>query len=269
VKLASMLTVMVLGTACGDPGDIERPAGRTTQAIAWGEIDGERHPYVGLVLVYDAEGPVWACSGALISPTVFLTAGGCMAPVAEDFDGDGTLEEITPVRARVSFQPDLTAGPPYAWGTPHAHPGYGLEFPNTRDLGVVRLDEPVLLARYASLAPRGTVDELAAERGRADLLFDIVGYGLHGLPDFATDLKRRVAQVRYVNGTHGPGGGYLLQTAESAATGSPCWGDAGGPVLIPGTDTIVAVVTNGPTDACAGMGLHYRTDTGTAEDFLE
>lgn len=53
-------------------------------AITNGRPDGNAHPYVGLAVfdawVLDEEGnpviaPAWRCSGTLLSPTVFLTAG--------------------------------------------------------------------------------------------------------------------------------------------------------------------------------------------------
>ncbi len=44
-------------------------------AITGGELDGEGHPNVGL-LVADIDGvPAWRCTGTLIAPRVFLTAG--------------------------------------------------------------------------------------------------------------------------------------------------------------------------------------------------
>jgi V8-like Glu-specific endopeptidase len=47
-------------------------------AITDGELDGEGHPYVGLMVAQDADGiPLWRCSGTLLSKTVFLTAGHC------------------------------------------------------------------------------------------------------------------------------------------------------------------------------------------------
>jgi len=48
-------------------------------AITYGEPDGGRHPFVGmLVAEFDGQKD-WICSGTLISPTVFLTAGHCTA----------------------------------------------------------------------------------------------------------------------------------------------------------------------------------------------
>ena len=53
--LASLAAVLALG------------AGSAT-AITDGELDGNRHPYVGLMVAQDASGtPLWRCSGTLLS----------------------------------------------------------------------------------------------------------------------------------------------------------------------------------------------------------
>lgn len=47
-------------------------------AITDGELDGDGHPYVGIMVAQDTNGnPMWRCSGTLISDSVFLTAGHC------------------------------------------------------------------------------------------------------------------------------------------------------------------------------------------------
>src|SRR5262245_35062055 len=114
------------------------------QAITHGVPDGNDHPYVGLVVFFNAHGlPSHRCSGTMISPTVFLTAGHCAGDVAS---------------AKIWLTPDVTApvepGFPDnghdAAGTPIAHPDWTgvLTVPNTHDVGVVLLDAPVALAEY-------------------------------------------------------------------------------------------------------------------------
>src|SRR5688572_14994358 len=91
--------------------------------ITDGTLDGENHPYVGLMSAHDAEGThLWRCSGTLLSPTLFLTAGHCTAA-----DGD----EV-PVRAEIWFDADVESGVPAngypaqgdAGGKVFTHPQY-------------------------------------------------------------------------------------------------------------------------------------------------
>ena len=46
-------------------------------AITDGELDGEGHPHVVLLLMEVGGEPMYRCSGTLLSPTVLLTAGHC------------------------------------------------------------------------------------------------------------------------------------------------------------------------------------------------
>src|SRR5215207_2901819 len=67
-------------------------------AITGNFVEDFEHPFVGLVVFYDEDGEfLWRCSGSLLTPTVFLTAGHC----ADTEDGA--------VTARVYFQQDAGA----------------------------------------------------------------------------------------------------------------------------------------------------------------
>ena len=64
-------------------------------AITGDYVKDTEHPYVGLVVFYDADGEfIWRCTGSLLTPTVLLTAGHCA-----DTEGGA-------VTARVYFQQD-------------------------------------------------------------------------------------------------------------------------------------------------------------------
>ena len=150
------------------------------QAIINGEPDGNMHPYVGaLVTEFEvAEGETEllpACSGTLISPTVFLTAGHCT---------EFLIEENLPTY--VSFDSTFVPGESeLVSGTPYLHPDYcvGCGPPGVRwmvgyDVGVVVLDEPVEMETYGRLPSENLLDTL---QKRSPLT--VVGYGAN---DFAT-----------------------------------------------------------------------------------
>src|SRR5438876_5652987 len=52
-------------------------------AITDGELDGNRHPAVVLLLMEVNGQPAFRCSGTLLSPTVLLTAGHCAGAPGE------------------------------------------------------------------------------------------------------------------------------------------------------------------------------------------
>lgn len=235
-------------------------------AINYGDPDGNGHPFVGLMVAKDAAGnPLWRCSGTLLSPTIFLTAGHCT--------------ESPAARAEIWFESEVFRGDPatgYPFGGPtsvagttYTHPSY---VPGTfflYDLGVVVLDSAVSRSQYGSLPAQGVLDELATARGRKDTTITAVGYGLQRVrsnpagPDFTLDdLRREIAVLNLVSvrGTAGVPRGTSVLLSGNVNTGGTCFGDSGGPLFLNDTNTIVAVTSFGINGNCAGVGGGYRVD---------
>jgi hypothetical protein len=152
----------------------------SSSAITDGELDGEDHPYVGLMVAKDADGlPLWRCSGALLDSTHFLTAGHCAeAPAVSAsiwFDSDvesGIPENGYPTSGDVPVPGGLN-------GTVYTHSAYNPAAFFLHDLGMVVLDQPVEgISEFAALPTLDVLDEMATRRGRQDVSFTAVGYGL-------------------------------------------------------------------------------------------
>ena len=203
----------------------------TAAAITGGGVDGDAHPYVGALVV---DGSV-QCSGVLVAPTVFATAGHCGA--------DGS-------RVSVSFDSKLDDGWSLQSGTLEVDSSKGA------DLAVVVLDAPASV-EPATLPVAGSAGSL----GKGTLVTS-VGYGYSSRAadgTFVYDGFRRAADSA------------VLRVAKSAltlstSTAGPCMGDSGGPQLT--GSTVLSVTSTGSKD-CAGKAEGYRLDTPSARAFLD
>lgn len=239
-------------------------------AITDGELDGNRHPYVGLMVAQDATGnPLWRCSGTLLSPMLFLTAGHCTeAPAAH---------------VEIWFDADVESGRPgngYPFtgevgGTPYTHPQYNPNAFYLYDLGVVVLNKPVAKSQYGALPALNELDRLKTQRGKQDATFTAVGYGLQkSFPDAASwkDVALRVRmlarpQLIQIN-VPGSVGDFSILLSNNANTGGTCFGDSGGPNFIGDSNVVGGVTSYGKNGTCAGTGGVYRVDRADDLDWL-
>ena len=253
-------------------------------AITNGTPDGDNHPYVGL-LVFDVapDVPGWRCSGALISPTVVLTAGHCTdgavaarAWFYEDVTYDSFPYPLYPFGGPGSGAVEGTAytNPNYRVGNPYGG-GNGLPAFSYRDVGVVVLSEPVIMDEYAQLPTAGYVDGL-----RNKTAIDFVGYGVQeqvmAYPGQSPRARwtgprvRLYAPSELVSGDFVHSAEYLrLALNPGRGSGGTCFGDSGGPDLLGGTNIVLAVNSYVTNVNCSGVGYSARVDVPVVLEWIQ
>ena len=251
ISIVLILTLLLAGTAL---------------AITDGELDGDGHPHVGLMVALTADGaPLWRCSGTMLSPTVFLTAGHCVeAPAA---------------RATIWFDADVEAGIPangYPFvgevsGDAHVYPGYLTGPWWMNDVGVVVLDEPYIRDEYGELPTVYQLDALKTKRGQNKTFFTAVGYGLQRSNPVHVEAERvrMVAYPRLIQiNVPGSVGNFSLLLSNNTNTGGTCFGDSGGPNFLGETNTVAAVTSFGKNGNCAGQGGVFRMDQPEVHEWV-
>lgn len=230
-------------------------------AITDGELDGDGHPYVGLMVAQRANGqPLWRCSGTLISAKVFLTAGHCTEPPAAHIEiwFDADVESGIPENG-YPFTGDVG-------GTPFTHPQYDPNAFFLHDLGVVVLDRAVKMSKYGKLPSLGQNTTYSRANPGSSAVYTAVGYGLQkSFPD-AASWKEQAFRIRMVAHPYrvqidgGLVGDFSILLSNNSHSGGTCFGDSGGPNFIGSTNTIGAVTSFGLNGNCAGTGGAYRVD---------
>ena len=254
-------------------------------AITGNFVEDFEHPFVGLVVFYDENGDfIWRCSGALLSPTVFLTAGHCAdteggavtARIYFQQDAGANYDPATqldPVTGYPEYCADGTLGVTCATVSEGNIYNYGftgsLTLPQTHDVGILILDQPIYLDEYGELPEPNFLDQYATARGRQDILFTVSGYGLtykeqvnNGKPNVSFR-ERLMAEATLVNLNSALNAGFNLQTSgNGAGKGGTCNGDSGGPVFFGdfSSNLIVGVTSFGLNSLCRGTDFAYRID---------
>jgi len=262
--------------------------GGVARAITNDWVPDTEHPYVGLAVFYDANGEfLHRCSGSLIDPRTFLTAGHCT---------DAATGAVT---ARVYFRQD--AGAHYdpateldpVSGYPETCAGgaatdplcttsdqlfnYGFDdfatFPDTHDAGIVILDQAIALPEYGVLPTAGVLDALATGPQRNEAVFTVSGYGLSKTnPQFTESYRTRLMASSRLNNlrSHNTDGFNLQTNGNGKGFGGTCSGDSGGPVLLGDTPSnlIVAVTSFGLNSWCRGTDFSYRIDRQEVLDWI-
>jgi V8-like Glu-specific endopeptidase len=210
-------------------------------AITGGSLDGSAHPAVGLLLADRGNGPEPDCSGSLVSPTVFVTAGHCTGDLAS-------------ARVWVSFDPQYVAGSSTLLkGTAYTDPLWGLVKGDSHDLAVVVLDKAT---RGVTPYVLPTANALDAS-GVSSQTFTNVGYG-YADRTFTFDGYRRWSTSSFTNVKP-------TELVLSDKDGGVCFGDSGGPRLL---GNVVEAVTSTGNQNCTGQSISYRLDTPAARAFL-
>lgn len=239
-------------------------------AITNGELDGDDHPHVVLILAEVEGAPAFRCSGTLIAPTYVLTAGHCTS----NFPGS----DITGMR--IFTESDVDNGDnnyPFAgnnsieavrWA---AHPDYETAPFFVNDVGMIELAESVTVGTYGVLPEVDELDALKTRRGQHKTTFTSVGYGLQRInPVFVqADRIRMVANPRLIQiNTPGFTGDFSLLLSNNHSTGGTCFGDSGGPNFLGDTNIVAGITSFGVNGNCAGTGGVFRTDRQNVQDFV-
>ena len=276
MKLRRALAVIGLSTAL---------VGGTTlaaSAITGGELDGNRHPNVGLIAFYDPDGR-FRCSASLVSPTVLVTAAHCtqgtLGKTLVTFDSfiDDAAPSNLPVAANpaAGYTAAELAAAGYLSGTAHTHPSYSdfTDLRNWNDVGVIVLDKPVTNIAPVTIAPTNYLNQFTPNILNKTL-FTSVGYGTEvrqaeSGPQKPTPMSypivRRYAdevgqkltpQILQVNGNEN----------DPRGTGGTCFGDSGGPSFNGGYQ--VTVTSYGYTSNCRYLGGLQRIDIPVVQNWL-
>jgi V8-like Glu-specific endopeptidase len=270
--MRSRIIIPMLALVCGsllacesDPTTSETVKGPSF--ITDGNLDGDGHPAVVLIVMDVGGSPAFRCSGTLIAPKLVLTAGHCTGEPGE-FSG-----------MRVFTESDVQNGDNnYPFSGPNtvdaaswqSHPLFtGSQF-FLHDVGVIKLKKSVDLAaeQYGTLP---TVDQLDALRPSNATRFTAVGYGLQQINSAFSEGERirMFAEPHLLQINTGFTGDFSLMLSNNASSCGTCFGDSGGPNYLGKSNVVAGVTSFGLNGSCGGTGGVFRMDRRNVLEFVQ
>jgi len=245
-------------------------------AITYGFVDSNNtFSNTGAFIVKSPTGQIFPeCSGTMITPNVFLTAGHCTQFFTQDLAPQGftayvSLDASIPFGSLTSNATELLAVANVV-----TNPNFNQRQSDPGDIGVLILQSSVQGVTPASLPSCGLLDQLSAHNGLKDAIFTPVGYGVQnrvvggGVP-FFQDVNP-VPRMFAFSSFNARNKGYLrLSQNPSTGNGGTCFGDSGGPAFLTVESEQILVAINITGDAvCRSTNVDYRLDIVSAQDFL-
>lgn len=224
-------------------------------AITYGVGDGTRHPHTCALVGKSSSGTYPYCSGAMISPTVFLTAAHC---------------DLGNARVTVTFDEKYSTNFTLDAGTYHADLRYSGAQNDLHDIAVLVFDAPIAGITPAQLTALGSLDSLGKNHkitavgygGQEPVIEKGAGMVIH----YEDNREFSVGTLNAIN----PSWLHVSQN-PSTGNGGACYGDSGGPNFLGAGDqaTIIIAATTITGDfRCRATNVIYRLDTVSARQFL-